>query len=57
MFNFLDEICIIFNKGWSLATVLLKNLLMNLEVLYVAVPQAETMGLIGMLFLWILERP
>ena len=29
---------------------------MNLAVLYVAVPQAETMGHIGMLFLWILGR-
>ena len=25
MFNFLDEICTIFNKEWSLATVILKN--------------------------------
>ena len=25
MFSFLDEICTIFNKGWSLATVILKN--------------------------------
>ena len=32
-------------------------LVMNLAVLYVAVPQAETMGCIGMLFLWILGRP
>ena len=30
---------------------------MNLSVLYVAVLQAETMGHIGMLFLWILGRP
>ena len=30
---------------------------MNLAVLYVAVPQAETMWHTGMLFLWILERP
>ena len=30
---------------------------MNLVVLYVAVLQAETMGRIDMLFLWILGRP
>ena len=30
---------------------------MNLVVLYVAVPQAETIGHIGMLFLLILGRP
>ena len=30
---------------------------MTLAVLYVAVSQAETMGCIGMLFLWILGRP
>ena len=30
---------------------------MNLAVLYVVVPQAETVGHIGMLFLWILGRP
>ena len=30
---------------------------MNLAVLYVAVPQAETMGCTGMLFLWIFGRP
>ena len=30
---------------------------MNLAVLYVAVSQAETMGCIGMLFLWSLGRP
>ena len=29
---------------------------MNLADLNVAVPQAETMGPIGMLFLWILEE-
>ena len=30
---------------------------MNLAVLYVAMPQVETMGHTGMLFLWILGRP
>ena len=30
---------------------------MSFVVLYVAVPQAETMGHIGMLSLWILGRP
>ena len=30
---------------------------MNLAVLYVAVPQDETIGNIGMLFLWILGKP
>ena len=30
---------------------------MNLAVLYVAVTHAETIGHIGMLFLWILGRP
>ena len=30
---------------------------MNLAVLYVAVPEAETMVCIGMLFLWTLGRP
>ena len=41
----------------SIATVILKNLVMNLAVLYVAVPQAETMRHLGMLSLWILGRP
>ena len=31
--------------------------MMNLLVLYVAVPQVETMRHIGMVFLWILGRP
>ena len=57
MFNFLHVICTIFNKGYSLSTVLLKNLVTYLAVLYVAVPQAETMGHIGMLFWRILGRP
>ena len=30
---------------------------MNFAVLYVIVPQAETMGHTGMLLLWILGRP
>ena len=29
---------------------------MNFAVLYVAVPHAETMGYIGMLFLWIFRK-
>ena len=50
MFNFLDEVCTIFNKGWSLSTVILKNFSDEFAVLYVAVPQAETLGCIGMCF-------
>ena len=56
------ERCLIFlmksvlslTKDEVLPQLFWKILVMNLAVLYVAVPQAETMGHIGMLSLWIL---
>ena len=47
----------ILTKDEVLAQYFWRILAMNLVVLHVAVPQIETMGQIGMLFLWILGRP
>ena len=57
MFDFLDEICTIFNKGWSLATVILKNFSDEFGSVVCCCTTSWNYGAHRHVALWILGRP